>query len=76
MPQLHFYLPKELAERVRRAAEAAGLPVSRFIADLVKRKLDPDRYFDKSAGGWVGEPPERPDQGEFEFREPFDDGWS
>lgn len=75
MPQLHFYLPKELADKVRRVAEAADMPVSRYIAELVTREIGsewPEGYFKEVIGGWVGEPPERPSQGDFEFRESFE----
>jgi hypothetical protein len=75
MPQLHFYLPKDLAEKVRRVAEAADMPVSRYVAELVKREIAldwPEGYFEEVIGGWVGEPPERPPQGDFEIREPFE----
>jgi hypothetical protein len=76
MPQLHLYLPEDVAEKVRRIAEAADMPVSRYLAELVKREvaLDwPEGSFEEVVGSWVGEPPERPDQGEFEMREPIDD---
>lgn len=72
MPQLHLYVSKELASRVNDRANAAGMSTSRYIAELVKRDLDadwPDGFFDEVAGGWVGEPLERPPQGEFETRE-------
>lgn len=75
MPQLHLYLPRDLADRVRRVAEAADMPVSRYLAELVKRELGsewPAGYFEEVVGGWVGDPPERPDQVDYEVREPFD----
>ena len=77
MPQFHFYLPKDLAERVRRVAEAADMPVSRYIAELVTREIGsdwPEGYFNEVIGSWAGEPLERPQQGEFEPREPLDHG--
>ena len=72
MPQLHFYVPEEIAERVRQEARAAGQSVSRYIADVVKRELEPewpDWFFDEVVGGWQGEPLERGEQGEYEKRD-------
>jgi hypothetical protein len=72
MPQLHLYVPKELANEVARRAQSRGMSVSRFLADLVRREMAsgwPVGYFQQVAGGWVGEPLERPDQGSYELRE-------
>ena len=55
-------------------ARAARLPVSKYLALLVKKDLEnqwPDAYFELF-GGWEGEPLERPDQGEFEERKGLD----
>ena len=35
MPQLHFYVPDEVADRIRQEAQAAQKSVSRYVADLV-----------------------------------------
>ena len=72
MPQLHLYVPKEIALEIARRAQSRGLSVSRFLADLVRREVAggwPEGYFDEVAGGWVGEPLERPNQGVYELRE-------
>ena len=72
MAQLHFYLPAELVEKVRERARTYGLSVSRYIAEIVKRELVddwPDGFFEETAGGWKGEPLERPSQGKHESRE-------
>jgi hypothetical protein len=72
MPQLHLYVPKELANEVARRAQSRGMSVSRFLADLVRREVVggwPGGYFEQVAGGWVGEALERPDQGSYELRE-------
>lgn len=37
--QLHFYVPDELGEEIRRRAQARGVPLSRFLADIVQREL-------------------------------------
>ena len=72
MPQLHLYVPDDVAERVKQRAEARGLSVSGFLGELVKRELGagwPDGYFDQVVGGWDGEALERPEQGELEERD-------
>ncbi len=74
MPQLHFYVPDEVAERIRREAEAAQLPVSRYLASLVKRELLnewPERFFEEVVGAWQGAPLERIDPGAAEQRDPL-----
>lgn len=77
MPQLHFYVPDEVAERIRREAEAAHMPVSRYLASLVKRELLnewPERFFEEAVGAWQGDPLERIDPGEAEERDPLFQG--
>ena len=59
MPQLNLYVPDDLAERIRYAAEAADLSVSRYLAELVRREVEtewPVGYFETVVGGWAGEP--------------------
>ena len=72
MPQLHTYVPKSLAERVAARAKARGVPVSRYLADLIRRDVElgwPDGYFDRVVGGWKGAPLRRAPQGRLEDRE-------
>ena len=74
MPQLHLYIPDELAERIRREAESADMSVSRYLSRLIQREMAPEwpeGYFEDVAGGWRGEPLERPPQGTLEQREPL-----
>jgi len=74
MPQLHFYVSKDLAEKIQQEAKTADLSVSRYLANLVKREVAtdwPERFFDEVVGGWRGDPLQRPPQGEFELREPL-----
>jgi hypothetical protein len=56
MPQLHFYVPDDVAGQIRHRAAQAKLSVSRYVAELVKRDAGlgwPDGYFeDISAGAW------------------------
>lgn len=72
MPQLHLYVPEEVAAEVARRASARGLSVSRYLAELVRRQVStawPDGYFDNVVGGWSGEPLARPAQGQLEVRD-------
>ncbi len=49
MPQLHFYVPDEVAEQIKRRAAQAGQPVSRYVAELVMRDAGqgwPEGYFE------------------------------
>lgn len=75
MPQMHFYVPKELAQKIRERADAAQQSVSSYLAELVKREIAsewPEGYIEDVVGGWEGEPLDRPPQGEFETRLPLE----
>lgn len=72
MAQLHCYVPEEIAEQAQRRAEQAGLSLSRYLAELVKRDAQansgwPEGYFDLF-GQWEGASLKRAPQGEFEKR--------
>ena len=72
MPQIHFYVPESLASKIRDRANAAGLSVSRYVAEVIKTEMAPDwpeGFFEEVAGGWQGEPLERPPQGNPEGRD-------
>ncbi len=74
MAQLHFYIPDQLAEKVKVKAEHSHLSVSKYLAKLVKKEVAdewPDNYFEVF-GSWEGQPLERPTQDEVETRESFD----
>jgi hypothetical protein len=76
MSQLHFYVPDSIEAQIRLKAKAANLPLSRFLADLVKREaLGPDQwpegYFDLF-DQWDGEAQVRPSQPSLESRASFD----
>lgn len=71
MPQLHFYIPQDLAERIQQEAQAAKKSVSSYLAELVKREMAPtwpDGFFEDVVSGWLGEDLQRPPQGEYEQR--------
>ena len=66
MAQLHCYVPNDVAEKAQLRAAEAGLSLSRYLAELVKRDADasvgwPEGYFD-IFGQWEGESFERPPQ--------------
>ena len=73
MAQLHFYVPDEVEAQIRLKAKQANLPLSRYLAGLVKQEASqqsqwPEGYFEQVFGQWQGEPLTRPSQGEFEQR--------
>ena len=71
MSQLHCYVTDEIAEKLKRRAEAARMPVSKYLALLIKRNVDsqwPEDYF-SCFGGWQGDELQRPDQGDYEDRD-------
>jgi len=75
MPQLHFYVPKDLAERIQKEAKSMNQSVSGYLADLVKREMAPtwpEGFFDDVVGGWQGEERQRQPQGEYEQRVALD----
>ena len=72
MPQLHLYVPDEIAETARARAKAVGKSLSSYLADLVVNEVAgewPEGFFEEVPGGWKGEPLERPTQGRIERRE-------
>jgi hypothetical protein len=72
--QMHCYVPDEAADAIRKKAEARGISVSRYLAELVQRELGagwPEGYFEAVVGKWHGDPPARPAQGEMESRTAF-----
>lgn len=71
MPQLHFYVPEKLAARLRERARGRGASLSRYIAELVRGKLEagwPEGFFEEVVGCWKGEPLARAPQGALEQR--------
>lgn len=72
MPQLHCYVPEEVAEVIRRRARARRLSVSQYLARLAEQDAAvgwPPGYFENVIGGWRGDPLVRAPQGEYEERE-------
>jgi hypothetical protein len=72
MPQLHLYVPEELAAEVARKAKARGLTVSRFLAELVQQRVAtawPEHYFEQVVGSWKGRKLARARQGKLESRD-------
>ena len=57
MAQLHFYVPDDVAEQIKIRAAQAKLPISRYVADLVKRDVGqgwPENYFERISGAAKG----------------------
>ena len=74
MPQLHLYVPEDLAAKVREKAKARNLTVSRYLAAIVGANATqswPPRFFDEVVGGWHGKPLRRSSQRKLERREAF-----
>ena len=56
MPQLHFYLPEDVAKQVRENAEQLGQSTSSYVASIVKEKIQlgwPEGYFESFGSGDV-----------------------
>jgi len=72
MPQLHLYLPKDLADEIAERARDRGTSVSRVLVEIVTRELSrgwPEGFFQEIVGGWAGEPLHRPPQPPIEERD-------
>jgi hypothetical protein len=72
--QLHLYVPDDVGDAIRRRAEAAGISVSRYLADLVQREVGggwPEGFFEEVVGGWQGAALQRSPQGDLEVRDPL-----
>ena len=72
MAQLYCYVPDPIALKVEQKAQTAGLSVSRYLAELIKRTVAPEwpeHYFEQIVGGWSGEILERPAQLSFDTRD-------
>jgi len=66
MTQLHCYVPDDIAQQVQYRASQAGLSVSRYLTELIKRDVAADKnwpegYFELF-GQWEGAKLERPEQ--------------
>lgn len=74
MPQVHTYLPKALVAKIRQRAEARGLSLSRYLAEIVAKEVGddwPEAFFHEVVGGWQGDPLTRPEQHPIEDRDEF-----
>ncbi len=70
MPQLHCYVPDELAKRLQKKAQESHLSVSKYLALMIEKQVKnqwPEGYFELF-GQWHGEPLERPSQDDYEQR--------
>lgn len=74
MPQLHLYVPDDVAETVKARAQAKRLSVSRYLAEVVRQQVAgdwPRGFFEEVAGGWKGRRLRRPPQRPHERRDPL-----
>jgi hypothetical protein len=72
MPQLHLYVPDEIADAAKARAKAEGKSLSSYLADLVVSEVAgewPNGFFERVVGGWKGDPLERPKQARAERRD-------
>jgi hypothetical protein len=70
MPQLHCYVPADVADAIRQRARARGFSVSQYLAKLAEQDVGrgwPPGYFDDVVGAWQGDLV-RPPQGEYDRR--------
>ncbi len=70
MPQIHCYVPDDLAKKFQAKAKQSHLSVSKYLALLIKKEVSnqwPTDYF-KLFGQWQGDPLERPSEDDFEQR--------
>jgi hypothetical protein len=75
MSQLHFYVPDEVEMQIRLKAKQANLPLSKYLAELVKRetcaqKQWPEGYLELF-DAWQGEAQSRPTDLPLETRQNF-----
>ena len=75
MSQLHFYVPDEVEAQIRLQAKQANLPLSQYLALVVKRETGaqnqwPAGYFDLF-DAWAGEPLAEPSELALEVRASF-----
>lgn len=57
MPQLHLYVPEEVAVKLRERAKARGLSLSKYLAEIVAKEVVagwPAGYFESVVGSWRG----------------------
>ena len=71
MPQMHLYVPEDVAQEIRRRAKNKGISTSRYLEDLVAKEISfgwPKDFVEEVLGGWKGEPLKREYEGDFEKR--------
>ena len=57
MPQLAIYIDDDLSKKLNKATKASGKSRSKWVADLIKAKLEDEwpQGFLELAGSWQGE---------------------
>lgn len=77
MAQLHFYVPDDVEKQIRQKAKIAKLPLSKYLAQVVKRETQtnngwPEGYFELFGTLFEGEDFEEPPELVLEERLAFD----
>ena len=60
MPQLHLYVPEEVAVKLRECAKVRGVSLSKYLAEVVSKEAAvgwPAGYFESVVGSWRGDVP-------------------
>jgi hypothetical protein len=75
MSQLHFYVSDDIETQIRLKAKQANLPLSKYLAELVKRETGaqnqwPSGYFELF-DAWQGDPQDRAAELTLETRQHF-----
>ncbi len=76
MAQLHFYVPEETAELLRKRAEQQNLSLSKYLAKIIQREVSggwPAGYFETVFGS-LAEDFSRGEQPALEERLPLEPG--
>jgi hypothetical protein len=75
MPQLHFYLPSEIADQLKQRAELKGVTTSAYIAEIVKLEMQdswPPGYLESVIGATKDAPIERSPAEGWDQRDAFE----
>lgn len=76
MSQLHFYVPDEVESRLRLKAKQAKLPLSKYLAEVVKKEAGIQAQWSEDYlalfDDWQDEPLQRPDQPPLDHRQSFE----
>lgn len=76
MSQLHFYVPDEVENKLRLKAKQANLPLSKYLAEVVKREAGIQGQWSEEYLALFDEGPDeslqRPEQPPLDHRQSFE----